>query len=851
MKLSFRETGIPKWLQRRLLILGLIFVISLVFFQIILNLDEGDKKVSMSEASLPVVTIDAYDHTMAKLHGYKDAMDACYMRDALILLDSKRQMDLSVDTYGLDVDSASYEIRSLDTQRKIADTTIDSWTKGDDLLTTTLQVENLVDEGDEYQFILTLTCGDSEYYYYTRILLPEETYAQKCLEFTDAFHETSMSDSYTELSVYMETDDYTDKEDLGSVSITSSLDQVGWKGFSGKQVDEPIVSFTDINDTYASLVYSYQMSASDDGITTYYNVEEYYKVRYTDQQIYLLDFNRTMEEIINSSTVSVKDNQLSIGITSGDVEYLSNETGTIVSFVQAGELYQYNQSKQTFTKVFGFIDDPTDSRETYNQHNIRILNIDETGNMDFVVYGYMNRGSHEGQCGIDLYHYDSIKDQASEQVFIATTHSYQVLNADFSDLLYENTKGDFYIMYGGTLAKVGADDLDSDELITNLKSDQYAVSSSGRYIAWVTGDSMADEIQVMDLENETTRTISAKSGELIKPISFMTEDLVYGIASESDITTDTAGTTIYPMKSIKIVDTGSDDFTELKTYQKDGIYITDVIKDSYTLYLTRITKQSDGSYIQADEDTIKDTAGEQNKTVSIEKVSDDALGRNTNFVMTALSDDKSIKSISTDQAKLAASSNVRNVTIDQTSSQETYFVYVGNRITNSTQNLTKAIASADADMGLVIDNQQRYIWKRGKKSYVNAFTDIETTSSDQGQTTSAGCINAMLAKEGVSAEVHALLNQGETPISILSSSLKDSLVLDLTGCSLSEALYYVSQGTPVYAGTGQDEALLIIGYDASNITVYHADTDTYTKMSTDTATATFEAAGNVFISYVK
>ena len=164
-----------------------------------------------------------------------------------------------------------------------------------------------------------------------------------------------------------------------------------------------------------------------------------------------------------------------------------NETERSSVFVQAGELFTYNQNKQTFTKVFGFVDDPTDVRQNYGQHNIRILNIDETGNMDFVVYGYMNRGEHEGESGINLYHYDSIKQEAIEQVFISTTHSYQILNADFSDLLYENAEGDFYIMMSGTLAKVGLNDLSTKEMITNLKSGQYAVSASGRYVAWITG----------------------------------------------------------------------------------------------------------------------------------------------------------------------------------------------------------------------------------------------------------------------------------------------------------------------------------------------------------------------------
>ena len=55
----------------------------------------------------------------------------------------------------------------------------------------------------------------------------------------------------------------------------------------------------------------------------------------------------------------------------------------------------------------------------------------------------------------------------------------------------------------------------------------------------------------------------------------------------------------------------------------------------------------------------------------------------------------------------------------------------------------------------------------------------------------------------------------------------------------------------MYAQTGSNNALLIIGYDASNIIVYHPDSDRYSKMSTDEASALFEEAGNVFISYIE
>ncbi len=846
-KLNFREKGLSPRAKKRIAILSGIFVAFLIIFQITLNKNISKKEVYMADATLPLVTIEAYGNTMAELHGYTNEMEACYMRDVLIPLDDKRKMDLTIKNYGFKVDKASYEIRSLDTSRKIADTTLTEWDKSKDEMSTSVQVSNLVDPETEYLFILTLEGQGSKLHYYTRVMLPGEDHTTECLDFAKNFHDTALSPNYTDLASYVEPSPFADTDTLADVNIQSTLEQIGWKGFEGHIVGTPLVQITDMNTDYMSVLYSYLIQGKETDIPTYYNVEEYFKIRYTAEQIYLLDYQRNMEQLLDSSSVTAKGNVLTTGIAMKNKEYLSNETGSVVAFVQGGELFEYNQTKGSFTKVFGFIQDPTDRRQNYQQHNIRILNMDETGSMDFVVYGYMNHGAHEGDCGINLYHYDSAKQESVEQVFISSTHSYQVLNANFSNLLYENLKGEFYIMLGGTLAKVGLDNLATEELISGLSTGQYAVSSSGQYVCWITDDEVSDTISVMDLETEKIRKIKAPSGSKVKPLAFMTNDFVYGIVNEKDIIRDTAGSKIYPMSTLRIVDTSSTKFDVLKTYQKPGYYVTEVSKESYTLHLDRVTKTNDG-YTPSDSDTIKDSAEEQNKTVTIAKEIHKKKGSLTTFVMADNNTDKALQS---SNASLAVTKQTREMSVSTKKEAHTYFVYVGNRVTLTTQNLSKAITTADEQMGLVIDNEQRYVWKRGKKTYVNAFQDIEVGKNDSNSNTSAGCLSAMLARKGVEMEIHPLLARAESPLSILQKALPKSLVLDLSGCNLNQILYYVSQDSPVYAGTGPNAAYLIIGYDATSIVVYHSETDTYARMSKDSAEKLFEEKGNVFISYVE
>lgn len=61
-------------------------------------------------------------------------------------------------------------------------------------------------------------------------------------------------------------------------------------------------------------------------------------------------------------------------------------------------------------------------------------------------------------------------------------------------------------------------------------------------------------IHVMNLSDQSTQEIAAGTGEAIKPLGFMDEDFVYGIARQSDIFEDAAGNVTFPMHQIRIVD---------------------------------------------------------------------------------------------------------------------------------------------------------------------------------------------------------------------------------------------------------------------------------------------------------
>lgn len=849
MKLQFYKKGLPTSVIKRIILLLAVFVAAIIFFEILTNRQRAVEGINMDSPTLPLVSIEYMGDVTTILHGYVQEMDPCYMRESIIPLSDDRVISLTMDTKGQEVTAMSYQIRSIDTERNISGNDV-TYSQEGDTITASIQAENLIEKNEEYLLILTVEQGEKSIYYYTRIMETEGCYEDRIIDFAQDFHDKALNKELEGLATYVESKSGGDKNELGHVTINSSLSQITYGSFTGVEVADPIVSLTDISTNYVSLSFAYELSSISGQNTDYYLCKEDFRIRYTDQRMYLLSYDRSMEQMLDAGQMDINENVLDLGVTN-DVDYLSNETGTVVSFTHSGSLFQYNQTERTLKTIYSFVNDPTDIRSTYDQHKILILNIDESGTMDYVVYGYMNAGQHEGQCGINLYHYDSISNVSTEQVFIPSSSSYQILNANFSDLIYESSNNSFYIMVNGTLLYMQLNELVTQELMTGMDNSQYAVSGSGRYMAWMENPVTSDSIHILDLETSNSFDIKAASGQLLRPLGFMDDDLIYGIVNEKDVSMDEAGTKVYPMSQVIIADiTNTAGASQLMSYEKSGVYISDIRIESYTIYLDRIQKDENGNYVETTGDTIKNSAGEQNKAVELTTSVDAARGNVLSITMDELKEGESLGKIISDSPKLAMANHTRDIAVSTSTNSTEYFVYVGSSVTLATDDLLTAITEADANMGLVVDNTPRYVWKRGRKSYQNAIS-VTYGSSDSESNSQAKALSAMLVHEGENVQVHTLLEGGQTPISILSSTLKDYDILDLTGASLDEVLYYVNLGNPVYAYTGENSALLIVGYDSANILVYNPDNMSTSKMGMQDATEYFASLGNVFVSYIK
>ncbi|MCD7981904.1 MAG: hypothetical protein LUF32_06270 [Clostridiales bacterium] len=821
---------------KQFLILALVFIAGLFVFGKLTNHETRDLTADMAEATLPVVYLMEEEEAVNELHGYTTEMDAASMRDTITPVESGGELSIRVDTYGSEITEISYEVRSLDTTRLIQQSGAEEMTVADDSVTALLPIRNLLTEGEEYLLILEVEADDVTCWFYTRIIQEEDSHIAECISFVREFHEITMdSDRQDELASYMEPESGADNTTLQTVTINNSLSQACWGDFEGTEVTEPTASVKELNDSYNVILLTYILSSEDEsGNTEYYNVEEYYRVRYGTEKMYLLSFERTVEEIFRGDSSDIQSDTLVLGIRSSDVDYMSNEAGTVVCFVQQGELWSYNTESNHLTQVFSFRTlDEMDVRENYNEHDIRIIRTNESGSVDFIVYGYMNRGEHEGEVGISVCYYDSTTNTVEENLYIPSTSSYQIMKEEIGQVMYLSDAGMFYLVIGDQVHCINLDTMEDSVFISGLTEGNYESSEDGRYLAWTEGDALeATTLHLTDLESGETADIEAADGCRIRPLGFLGSDCIYGLAPEEHVSEESA---VFAMNRIVIVDSSDENLSILKTYDADEAYVTDVTVENGNIYLQRVL-YTDGVYIETDSDTIYNRDMQEDELVYVSSVVSDIKQTEVTLRMSVSS--SGTPSLLT--PKLILSEESVTLSLSEPAEGSAYYVYAKGKVMLGTDSVSEAVISADENKGVVIGRDQEYVWKRAKSS-----SQSLTITAAEGDSSQSRALSILLSEAGVSADVEALLASGKSAYEILSEAAADLSVYNLTGCTLDQVLYFVGTGMPVYAVL-DGQAVLIIGYDDSSVTVYDPLTDSATARAADTASDDFAASGNVF-----
>ena len=834
----------------RIAVCVVVFLASALIIGSIMNQGHNNMTMEMAPATLPMITMESGGVACNELHGNTVEMDVAYQKDCITLLGEGRQANFTVDTFGREITGISTEVRSIDGSRLIENSEVTGWKANGKSFSVSLTLKDLIDTNTQYSLTLILELeGEQKVYYYTTILWNDDVHISEILEFATDFHGKLYDKEVAkELTKYLEPNSkLTDNGTFHKVNIHSSFQQITWGSLEPVQEDAASIRLTQVSGNVASLLMDFVVSTGEGKNKIYYNVEEYYRVRYTSERMYLLDYERTMTQIPDTTRMYANDKIL-LGITDENVDMMESADGNTVVFSDMGQLLSYNAATNGLTVIFSFYDkDNADRRTLYDDHGIKILDVDEGGNVKFAVYGYMNRGRHEGETGIQIISYDNSLNTIEEEVYIPYSKSYAVLKDEMEQLLYRNRQQHVYFFLENGVYDVDLENRSAEQLVSIRQDDSLQVSENHEIIVWQEGDDInhSNQLNVRNLNTGEQTVIRAEDGEAIRPLGFMGEDIIYGVARESDIRTENSGQIFYPMYKVCISNSSGDN---LKEYGQDGIYIVDCAIEGNQITLSRIQRSENGSYQEILDDQIMNNVEEepgQNKVVTADI---DIYERYVQIQTKTTIDTKTIKVLNPKEVVFEGG---RELTLDAVSEVSRYYVYNAYGVQGIYSAPGKAVKEAYDSAGVVANDRGITVWLKGNRVSRNQIMAIKEESVTDQKNSLTVCLDNILRHAGITRNTEYDLAQGKTAIQILEENMTGVQVLDLSGCSLDAVLYYVNQDIPVLAILEDGEAVLVTGFNEFNVVIMEPSTGKLYKKGMNDATTWFAENGNHFISYMK
>ena len=829
----------------KILVLILIFTGTIFIVNWIDNRGVEEVSVEMRQATLPIVYVRYSDKFINTLHGYTGKVDTTYFRDTITPMDYGQTIELWADqgddTYG----SYEYELRSLYQGDLIENGSVTGLNHADGYDKIKITFRTKLEELQEYVLVLKAMSGEEvAVRYYTRVVVENNFHAEELIEFVENFNDAIFDKAKAEsvITKSIEPNEDGNNEYLSEVNIHSSFDTITFADLSPTRLTKPIVSIKEIDDSYAIIQLKYMISAVENEILESYYVTEDYRVRNAEgNNIYLLDYNRTQEALFTTDNVDTTSNTFKIGIADEEeFQYVTSDKERKAAFVQARQLWYYDYNKATITNVYGFCQDDnyTDSRVTYDANNIKILDMNDNGNITFAVYGYMNRGEHEGKVGISVYKFTAERDKMQEVLFIENNKPYDILKEDMEMLLYLNKDGEFYYFDNDCIVKVNTKTMKSEIFIEDVLNEHLAVSEDNHLIGYPNQllPENTDKITILDLDTKDSREIIANSGERLEAIGFVETDLILGRIREGDIETNLDKTVICPISTIDIIDENS---KVVKTYGSTGVYIIEATAKDGVVYLDRVRKIN-GEFESTTQDfiTYKD---EENRNVTITdyKYTDKAYNQLYMTFPNYIYVTEKPRMMITREAVNEENTTVK-ITFEHTNRK--FYAYGQGRYMTDYLSLNAAVRVAYENAGVVLDENGVIVWRKiAVKDYHTVADKVKIYTVSDIEDTLAACVYMMGVYEEKNPEFSAMQED----------ITNEAAVDDITGCDFENGLYYLCKDAPVITRFADGTYVLVTSYNGERIRYINPLEEEDIVESRAEFEEKIKNSGNVFISYVR
>ena len=794
--------------------------------------EEEDAQAVYHEAAnvrIPGVSFWFLGREMNELRGYTDDEREYTGRTDLTILPEDRQLAVLIEPEGEVITGLRYEIRDLSGERLVERTEVSELSDDGGRLRAILPIQNLIQKDEEYNMTLMLSANDGkEYSYYTRILLPSSPYTEEMLALAEEFSEKTFNQQQArDLTTYLEVDANEDNSTLGYVTLKNNFDMLTWHATGMQMVGEASMHLRELRGDTGVVVRTYTTRCETERGECFFDVKESFTMRRGAERIFMMDFTRRTNQIFSGDPSMFTDTRIMLGITDGEgLQSVEEESGRMKAFVTAGEVWLHDTESGITTEVYTARESDDDPGRLAGAEKARILAVSETGEMYFLVSGYLCRGPHTGTTGVCLYRYDNTENVLTELLYLPSKEDACRLQEDVDTFCYLAGGETLYLLMNHTVYGVSLTDHSVEVVASGLTEENFAASGDRSRIAWMDSDEpwYSEGIRVLDLESGEQTGVTAEGNSVVKLVGFVGSDLVYGLGHPEELLKRHGRVMGLPLYAVEVVNEAMEQETR---YEKPDICLMDVSITDSRIHMERMRKTESG-YVPETEDTLISNMEQENAAMAgIGYLADRVMGR-VYFLQTSTTEQQS-------RARIPGRMEAREdsaVVLEGggTRGTEAWISYVRGDYNGLYTDFADAVRRTWDGMGVVTDEHGNVIWSRVDR--------------------------AQEARVGDNGTAHALAERYLAEYRENRQTAEDgTLLLDCGGLSLSQVLYFISEGMPVCAFTDDDHYLLIPGYDRfSNVMVVHnpGTEEMFEELlGINDSNAFFDALGNDFVCFLK
>lgn len=825
-------------------------------------------------ATIPVCYSLYEDTVFNPMSGYKQAIRPTLDRQNVIPLNSERGAEVLVSADESYVESCSYEFRTVDNDTLIEEGEV---VKGEDYggfsrYSASFRMD--IEKGSEYFFVFKITNKSGEVLrYYSRIAVLENPQVNKFVELSKTYHNETYikekpEDGNTLTSYLTKASAKDESLDISRVNFESSYRNLTYGDLVVEEIGDVVPAIQEIEDNYAVIKYEYTLrnipgdeenAPRFSGNTEhYYNVCELFSM-YLDPktgEYRIISYDRTMDSQFDTSMIFKGYNSVGMGIVSEEINYVESEDSKVIAFVRQGELWLYDYPNSNLVSVFSFSGGNVSDPRTRNGINdIKVLSVDNDGNLCFVVYGYMSRGDHEGENGISLYTYDNSTRKVDELVFVTTDEPYSVMKNETGQFAYYNQDSKtFYYLLNGYVYKCNVETGVNETYTNQFKQTDIFVSGNGSALVYPNAMSKANvtAISVDNFATEQARDISGNDSDRFCAIGYVGADFIYGVAHSSDVTVATSGAVNMAFYKLCIE---SPEGKVLKEYEPKGKLVTSVVIEQDKIRMT-LSANVSGTLQEVDEDYIAyKQEAYQKKTKLVEDI-DEAESKICMLKMF----DEVYMNITPGYVitKTTGTEDLVCVDVESTPLENVYHVFDANGYVSSYDSAGIAIAAiigddvwkSRASSAMVVDVKGNVIYRDLlSSSYNTVASKVDETSCGSIDDSFMTCAYMCLEYMGARPDLGVVRGYNDWEEVFRKNSY--GLGIDISGVSLETAIYFLDKDIPFVAKIDDGRYVLVISYNGTHIRYYDPVKDEEVKVARRDFKNSMSLQGDKMYTFVK